>query len=458
MSDGIVGSTVRLAVDGPRGRLDVAAPLWADVATVLENYAAETGEREPLALLTATGSVLESSASIQRLGLRHGDLLIAVHTHPHDVEMTSFLDVRSLRGQRIVPLPAWVPAVTAIISTIAAVLAATTAALLGVGPVRVGVAGALFLAAASIPFIAETRPRLRSWVMAAPTFAGAAAFVVTADTGPGDTLLSIGAAGLAAATAAAYARAVAPTLADDELIVWLCSGATVAAVAVTGLLLESSGTAAWAVLLLISVVSARVLPTFAVDVPDHVLIDFQRLAVTAWSARERPRRARRGIVRLEDVSEVARHGITVVSAGAMAVAIVSAASSALLLLSADDTSTRLGARIMVVAAGISLALGARAFRARIPRTALRLAGGLVLAPSVGLLVVDSGLSWQPTAAALATIAGVLVAVAGLALGRGWRSVWWGRAAEILDTLSVIVVIGAIPLATGLFETVRQAAA
>jgi len=247
-------------------------------------------------------------------------------------------------------------------------------------------------------------------------------------------------------------------MADDELIVWLCSGATVAVVAVTGLLLESSGTAAWAVLLLVAVVAARVLPAFAVDVPDHVLIDFQRLAITAWSARDRPRRARRGIVRLDDVADVAHHGITLVSAGAIAVAIVSATSSALLLLSADNTSTRLGARIMVVAAGISLVLGARAFRARIPRTALRMAGGLVLATSIGLLVVDSGLSWQPTAAAVATLAGVLVTVAGLALGRGWRSVWWGRIAEIFDTLSVVAVIGVIPLATGLFETVRQAAA
>ena len=458
MSDGIVESTVRLAVDGPRGRLDVAAPLWADVSTVLSSYAAETGEREPLALLTTTGRVLDGTASVQRLGLRHGDLLIAVHTHPPDVEMTAFLDVRSLRGQRAAPLPPWVPAVTAIISTVAAVLAATTAALLAVGPVRVGVAAALFLAAATIPFIAEMRPRLRPWVMASPAFAGAGAFVVTSGTGPGDSLLTIGATGLAAATAAAYGRAVAPGMADDELIVWLCSGATVAVVAVTGLLLESSGTAAWAVLLLVAVVAARVLPAFAVDVPDHVLIDFQRLAITAWSARDRPRRARRGIVRLDDVADVAHHGITLVSAGAIAVAIVSATSSALLLLSADNTSTRLGARIMVVAAGISLVLGARAFRARIPRTALRMAGGLVLATSIGLLVVDSGLSWQPTAAAVATLAGVLVTVAGLALGRGWRSVWWGRIAEIFDTLSVVAVIGVIPLATGLFETVRQAAA
>ncbi|MEV7397660.1 hypothetical protein [Aeromicrobium sp. NPDC092404] len=458
MSDGIVESTVRLAVDGPRGRLDVAAPLWADVATVLESYAAETGEREELALMTSTGRVLETTASIQRLGLRHGELLIAVHTHPHDVEMTSFLDVRALRGQTAAPLPPWVPAVTAIIATVAAVLAASTAALLGVGPVRMGVAACLFLAAVSVPFIAEMRPRLRPWVMAAPAFAGAGAFVVTAGTGPGDNLLMIGAVGLAAAAAAAYGRAVAPGLADDELIVWLSSGATVAAVAVTGLLLESSGTAAWAVLLLVAVVAARVLPAFAVDVPDHVLIDFQRLAITAWSARDRPRRARRGIVRLDDVADVAHHGITLVSAGAIAVAIVSAASSALLLLSADDASTRLGARIMVVAGGISLTLGARAFRARIPRTALRLAGGLVLAPSVGLVVFDSGLSWQPTAAVLATVAGVLVAVAGLALGRGWRSVWWGRVAEVFDTLSVIALIGTIPLATGLFETVRQWAA
>ncbi len=85
------------------------------------------------------------AASIQRLDLRSGDLLIAVHTHPHDVEMTSFLDVRSLRGQDSAPLPPWVPAVTAIVATVAGLLAAATAALLDVGPVRVGVAVALFL-------------------------------------------------------------------------------------------------------------------------------------------------------------------------------------------------------------------------------------------------------------------------------------------------------------------------
>ena len=42
------------------------------------------------------------------------------------------------------------------------------------------------------------------------------------------------------------------------------------------------------VLLLLATLAARFVPGLAVDVPDQYLIDLERLAVTAWSARERP--------------------------------------------------------------------------------------------------------------------------------------------------------------------------
>jgi len=74
---------------------------------------------------------------------------------------------------------------------------------------------------------------------------------------------------------------------------------------------------------------------------------------------------------------------------------------------------------------------------------------------VGFEVVD-GLDarWTWTAfAVLVLLAGVSTA-AGVTIGRGWRSIWWARAADVAEGLAIVLVVAAVPLATGLFDAVR----
>ena len=95
----------------------------------------------------------------------------------------------------------------------------------------------------------------------------------------------VGVCALAAALAAAVGRSLGRE-ADEALQVWIVAGSAV--FVATGLLalVGASPELAWSVLLLAAVLAARFVPGIAVDVPDQYLIDLERLAVTAWSARE----------------------------------------------------------------------------------------------------------------------------------------------------------------------------
>ena len=88
----------------------------------------------------------------------------------------------------------------------------------------------------------------------------------------------------------------------------------------------------WSLLLVLAMLAARVVPAIAVDVPDNYLIDMDRLAITAWSARERPR-SRRGRVVVPEaaVVAVAARGSAIITAAAAAVLAVAAVSAPLLL-------------------------------------------------------------------------------------------------------------------------------
>src|SRR5204863_6637139 len=100
-----------------------------------------------------------------------------------------------------------------------------------------------------------------------------------------------------------------------------------------------------------------------------------RLAITAWSARERPR-SRRGRVVVPEaaVVAVATRGAAVVTASAAAMLVVSAFSAPLLLEAADLAIDRVGARVLVFLCGAGLMLSARSYRHTAARQLLRLAG------------------------------------------------------------------------------------
>ena len=232
--------------------------------------------------------------------------------------------------------------------------------------------------------------------------------------------------------------------------------ATLAVLTVVLLLLGGSVQGLWAVLFAAAVVGARLLPYTVVDVPDEALLDLDRLAVTAWSAREQPRgsRRRRSIVRLDGVTEVVRRGHRLVAAGTVVIALVAAVTGPLLTLGAGRGLQGVSTLVMVGLGGAELALVARSFRSTLPRVALRSAAVWVLA-FLGYDVLDTygrTADWVTFAAVVALA--LLVTLSAVSLGRGWRSVWWARVADLVEGLSIVLVVAAVPLASGFYEVVR----
>ncbi len=98
---------------------------------------------------------------------------------------------------------------------------------------------------------------------------------------------------------------------------------------------------------------------------------------------------------------------------------------------------------------------ARSFRSPLPRIALRLAATWVLAflglevlrefgPHRRLRVLRRGRAPSRCSSSLTAVS----------LGRGWRSVWWARVADLVEGLSIVLVVAAVPLASGFFDVVR----
>ena len=73
---------------------------------------------------------------------------------------------------------------------------------------------------------------------------------------------------------------------DQVLTVWIVVGCLVFAVCAISPLMEWNDRVSWAVLLVLAMLGARFAPSLAIAVPDEALLDLDRLAVTAWSARD----------------------------------------------------------------------------------------------------------------------------------------------------------------------------
>jgi hypothetical protein len=243
---------------------------------------------------------------------------------------------------------------------------------------------------------------------------------------------------------------------DEALRVWIVVGVGLFLVTGAGALLHAEPRVVWSVLLLGATLAGRFVPALAVDVPDHYLIDLERLAVTAWSARDRPH-GRRGrmLVPPAAVSLVAARGARIVTAAAAGVWVVVAVSAPMLLRAAPLPVDRVGARVMVWLAGAALLLAARSYRHAAARAMLRGAG---LTCWAALAVVLLRLADSSTGVALG-VAGVLLAVllvvVAVATGRGWRSAWWSRRAEVAEGLAGAATIAALVVASGLFRALWE---
>jgi peptidoglycan/LPS O-acetylase OafA/YrhL len=116
---------------------------------------------------------------------------------------------------------------------------------------------------------------------------------------------------------------------------------------------------------------------------------------------------------------------------------------------------RIGARVLVGLTGAALVLAARSYRHPTARALLRAAGltcwAALLVAMIGLLEPGQAIALGLAATCLAALA-VVVAVA---TGRGWRSAWWSRRADVAEGLAGAGAIAALVVASGLFRTLWE---
>jgi len=444
----VAGTTLALTVHGPSGAVDLVVPPEASVDDVAREYAAQCRLQFAPALHSRVGQQLGPERSLAELGIRSGDVLAAGGA------------IRGSAGDRA-PKQAEVRA-PGPFSVVWFAVAVALAALAGWFASRVGgldsVEGQVTVGLLGFSALLGVMPvgRLSAHRMvAAPAFAAAAAFAVVWAPEPERLPTIVGVTALVAAVAAGVARAL-DIQGDEALRVWIVVGVALFLVTGAGALVHASPQVVWGVLLLVATLAARFVPAVAIDVPDQYLIDLERLAVTAWSARERPH-GRRGrmVVPPAAVSYVAARGARIVTASAAGMWVVVAVSAPMLIASATLPVDRIGARVMLGLSGAALLLAARSYRHPAARTMLRGAGltcwAVLSVVLLGLLDTSGTLALGLVGILLAVVL-VLVAVA---TGRGWRSAWWSRRAEVAEGLAGAGAIAALVVASGLFRALWE---
>ncbi|GCD89862.1 hypothetical protein [Nocardioides sp. LS1] len=441
------GGSLALSVHGPLGVLDLLVPAGAAATDVAREYAEQSGLAAVPVLYTRLGQHLQPDVALADVGIGTGAVLVATtevqrlggsvlprETHPGE-DRPGPLSVLWFAGAVMTAvLAAWFARSGSDTRREATVVLLVVAAVLGV-----------------LPLGRYAAHRL----LAVPAFAGSAAFVLAWDPQPARIPTVLGVAALVAAVAAAVARTV-DRRNEEALQVWVTVG--VAVFAVTGLaaLLGFPPRVPWALLLVAAMLAARFVPGFAVDVPDQYLIDLERLAVNAWSARERATGRRgRSVVPPSAVATVAARGTRIVTAYAVAILAVTSVSAPLLLGTATLSLDRMGARCLVLLCGCSLVLAGRSYRHAAARALLR-AAGLVCWSAVLVAALTSLRSGAGTPlAGIAITTAVAVLVAAVATGRGWRSAWWSRRAEIAEALCGSAAVASVLVATGVFRAVWE---
>ena len=441
-------ATIAVSIHGPAGVLDLVVPAGAtsvDVAREYAKQAAELGEVAGIPLLqTALGQRLNAAVPLGEAGVQSGDVLVAttgVH-RPRKVTM--------LQAAKNAPESPALASMIATIAALVAVLAAWYAGRAGEDTIRT-VAVGLLLACALVGVLPVGR-HTRQRAAAAPAFAAAAAFAALYE--PGLHLLPaiLGAAGISAAVVAGIGRALAVG-GDEVATVWIVSGLIVFACCGLPALLGWDARVTWTLLVFLSMMAARFAPSLAIDVPDEALLDLDRLAVTAWSARDGQRSGRRGriVVAADAMERLVRRASRIVTGAAAAILVAMVVASPLLLHRATIDLDRIGARCLVFFAGCSLLLAARSYRHAAARTLLRLAGLAALVSLAAHLVAGPGAGHVDTFFYVVVGLGAIAIAAAVATGRGWRSVWWSRRAEVAESLCGSFAFAAAVVAAGVFR-------
>ncbi len=448
----VPGSVVALTVHGPRGVLDLTVPTGATLEDVARTYALEAGLATVPPLVDRAGNPLPLTAVVGDLDLPTGSVLVAVEPARPRPAPRSHRGVTA-DGARLTPSR---------LSTLWFCFAAAIAAIAGwcaahLEPAERWPVIAVLLVAAGIGALPIGALRAQR-VLAAPAFAASAALALTWDPLPERLPTAFGIAALCAAVCAGVGRLLSGAEEEsvDGLRVWILVGSAWFVVSTITVLVGAAPQVTWTVLLIGAVLGARFVPELAVDVPDHYLLDLERLAVTAWSARERPT-GRRGriVVPEQAVKDVAARGARAVTAASVAILVVVLIATPMLLSTADLPLDRTGARCVVGFGAATLLFAARNHRHVAAARLLRVSGVAALtflaAALLGGGAVEGPVLSPVWVSFLAVaVAGVLV-LAAVFVGRGWRSAWWSRRAEIGEVLCGSLAVGSVVVAVGFFR-------
>ena len=441
-------ATIVVSIHGPAGVLDLVVPAGATSVDVAREYAKQAeaaGAVSGIPLLqTALGERLNAAVPLADAGVQPGDVLVAT-TGVHRPRRVTLL-----QAAKNAPESPALASMIATVAALAAVLAAWYAGRAGEETVRTVAVGILLACAlvGVLPVGRHTRQR----AAAAPAFAAAAAFAALYE--PGVHLLPaiLGAAGIAAAVVAGIGRAVSAE-ADELGAVWIAAGLTVFACCSLPALMGWDARVAWTLLVFGSMMAARFAPSLAIDVPDEALLDLDRLAVTAWSARDAQRKGRRGriVVAADAMERLVHRASRIVTGASAAILVTVAVASPLLLHTATIDLDRIGARCLVLFAGCSLLLAARSYRHAAARGLLRLGGLAALVSLAVHLVLGPGAELLDTFFYAVVALGAVALGAAVATGRGWRSVWWSRRAEVAESLCGSLAFASAVVAAGVFR-------
>ena len=300
--------------------------------------------------------------------------------------------------------------------------------------------------------LAQSRSAPRLVRLTAPILGVVGGAVATAELAEGPVVALVGACAGGALVALTGRSASGP----DRYVprVWLTFAGALGGLALVVLVMGLTLLAVAALALAAVVLVARVVPDLVLDVDDDVLLDISRLSVTSWSPREARRPRRRGW-RIDDqaVDDVVVAASVEQLATLVGLALVSAACSAVLfgVLATQTAVSALAVQLLLLAAAVALTLTARAYRRRRDRTLLRLAA---LAPALavgGSFAASLGTTWGLVVSGAAVVAALVLVGVALALGRGFRSLWASRFADLLELLALVSVLPLALWAGGFVE-------
>lgn len=440
----LVAGGVAVTVHGTAGVVDIVVPSTAHVADLAREYATAVGLPSVPVLRDRRGQAIDAGQELVVAGIKSGSL-VAADSVPGPVA-----------GHDEAPVVAPTVDPPGVYSAFVVGIAAGFAAYAGWAGghadqtwVRTVVAGVLAVGAliGVLPLGKYAARR----ALVAPAFAGAAVFALVFHDSPERLPTVLGVSALIAAVVATIARSTC----DDEEIgqamkVWTFAGVVIFVMTALCALVGAQPQVPWALLFTAAVLAARIVPSYAVDVPDDYLLDLDRLSVTAWSARQK-KSTDRPIVPVKEIRRVAARGSRSLGAASWAILAVSAISGTGIVSTGSGPVDKYGTWVLLLAGAFVLLLAARSYRYWLPRLVLRLSG--LVALTIGAATLARHL--QPSIVLYVGLAliviGLFVVIAAIATGRGWRSAKWASRADMAEALAGAAVIAALVVSSGFFR-------